>query len=341
MVARDRDADANSGNGLEERIYPTHDASFNVTALLDDEGTVLQRIRYTPHGESEVLNASWTPTSDAYVWLQRFQGGRWETRTGIVYFRYRDYSTNLKTWMQVDPIRYSDSANLYLGFGSNPVNLTDAMGLSPMLPTTGDPVGPPGKRIVADSVIEQDVVEVPADEPTNWWGIGADVAGVFFPVVDVAQAIGSAWEGDWWGAGINAIGVVPVFGDAAKIAAKAARGAKAVKTVRCPPSVAKKIGKEGERAAGISSGPKIGIEIPSTGRYRFPDEINEAKKIIKEVKNRIRVDLSKQLRDYIEYAKANGYRVELYIRPSTKLSGPLRELVDKGIVTIKNIPGAK
>jgi YD repeat-containing protein len=40
MILRDRDADANTGNGLEERIYVLHDANYNVTALVDTSGEV-------------------------------------------------------------------------------------------------------------------------------------------------------------------------------------------------------------------------------------------------------------------------------------------------------------
>jgi hypothetical protein len=63
--------------------------------------------------------------------------------------------------MQVDPIRYSDSANLYLGFGSNPVNLTDAMGLSPKppilpyaSPSTPPPPPPADIAVRASKVIQ-------------------------------------------------------------------------------------------------------------------------------------------------------------------------------------------
>jgi YD repeat-containing protein len=38
MVLRDRDADENSGNGLEERLWVQQDANWNVTALLDGSG---------------------------------------------------------------------------------------------------------------------------------------------------------------------------------------------------------------------------------------------------------------------------------------------------------------
>jgi RHS repeat-associated protein len=97
------------------------------------------RTFYTTHGESEVLNAGWSTTTDAYVWLHRFQGGRLETRTGIVHFRYRDYSTSLKTWMQPEPYgaSYIDGENLYNGFRNNPVRYVDPLGLQTTAPASG------------------------------------------------------------------------------------------------------------------------------------------------------------------------------------------------------------
>jgi hypothetical protein len=46
MMLRDRDADANNannGNGLEERIYVLHDANYDVTAIVDTDGNVIER----------------------------------------------------------------------------------------------------------------------------------------------------------------------------------------------------------------------------------------------------------------------------------------------------------
>ena len=44
MVLRDRDTDANGS--LDERVYVLQDANFNVTALVDDSGTVIERYVY-------------------------------------------------------------------------------------------------------------------------------------------------------------------------------------------------------------------------------------------------------------------------------------------------------
>src|SRR5207302_5137671 len=51
LVERDRDADGNSGNGLEERLYVQQDANWNVTALVDTSGNVKERYIYDPYGQ--------------------------------------------------------------------------------------------------------------------------------------------------------------------------------------------------------------------------------------------------------------------------------------------------
>ena len=51
---------------------------------------------------------------------------------------------------------------------------------------------------------------------------------------------------------------------------------------------------------------------------------------------------TRQLRDYSEYAHANGLRFDLYTRPitqpSSRLTGPLQDAIDKGLVNRLDIP---
>ncbi|HWE94639.1 MAG TPA: RHS repeat-associated core domain-containing protein, partial [Tepidisphaeraceae bacterium] len=70
------------------------------------------------------------PDTDADAWIYGFQGGRFDTGTGLYAFGYRDYSVNLGRWVEPDPTgtMYVDGANLYQGFDSNPTNLVDPAG---------------------------------------------------------------------------------------------------------------------------------------------------------------------------------------------------------------------
>lgn len=42
----------------------------------------------------------------------------------------------------------------------------------------------------------------------------------------------------------------------------------------------------------------------------------------------------RKLRDYAAYAKATGYRFDLYVRHDTVLSAPLQEALDAGVITL-------
>lgn len=62
LVLRDDNSVSGSlgktGSGLGERIFAQHDVNFNVTALTDASGNVLERWVYTPYGMSAVYSAS-------------------------------------------------------------------------------------------------------------------------------------------------------------------------------------------------------------------------------------------------------------------------------------------
>ena len=52
--------DATTGGTVVEHYY-CHDANFNVTAVVNASGTVLERYAYTPYGELTVLDANFAP----------------------------------------------------------------------------------------------------------------------------------------------------------------------------------------------------------------------------------------------------------------------------------------
>src|SRR5262249_16356378 len=109
LIARDRDADGNPANGLEERLYAGQDANFNNTALIDISGNVVERYAYDPFGTFAVLDGSWgaRPGGSLYAWKYQFQGQPWDADTGTYHMRKRDYSPSLGRWLQNDPIGFA------------------------------------------------------------------------------------------------------------------------------------------------------------------------------------------------------------------------------------------
>jgi RHS repeat-associated protein len=95
------------------RIYACHDANFNVTALSNSSGIVVQRFVYEPYGKELVTTAAWITTTDNYDWTARFQGRFFDLATAIYDFRHRCFSPLLGRWLQRDPVGYTDGTNLY------------------------------------------------------------------------------------------------------------------------------------------------------------------------------------------------------------------------------------
>ncbi|RJN03864.1 hypothetical protein DEF97_004920, partial [Xanthomonas vasicola] len=74
------------------------------------------------------------------------------------------------------------------------------------------------------------------------------------------------------------------------------------------------------------------------GRLRIADGLNKDLKTISEVKNTQSLDYTRQLRDYVDYAKLKGFDFHLYVRPGAKLSGPLEAAVKSKEITLRDIP---
>ncbi len=126
-----RNRDTNGDGTLDDRLYVVQDANYNVTALFDNAGNVVERYVYDPFGQVTVLDAGWNVlASSAFGWLHLHQGGRFDATSGLYHFRYRDYSPTLGRWNSLDPIRYeAGDVNLYRALGNDLPNRLDPSGL--------------------------------------------------------------------------------------------------------------------------------------------------------------------------------------------------------------------
>ncbi len=132
LILRDRDTTANGT--LNERLYALHDANFNVTALVNPSGTVLERYTYTAYGTVEVRDAALQPTGNpsAYAWPYTYTTRRLDAETGLMYYRNRMYHPGLGRFVSRDPIGYwAGDVNLYSYCHNWPTGATDAVGLVP------------------------------------------------------------------------------------------------------------------------------------------------------------------------------------------------------------------
>ena len=100
-------------------------------------------------------------------------------------------------------------------------------------------------------------------------------------------------------------------------------------------ALARQLGQAGEDAVGIT-GPKVGIQIPGSGITRFPDQLTST--TLTEVKNVQNLSFTQQLQDYSSYAQQNSLQFNLYVRPTTTLTGPLQNAVNSGQINLFFIP---
>ena len=83
-------------------------------------------------------------------------------------------------------------------------------------------------------------------------------------------------------------------------------------------------------------GAKIAVQVGEN--KRIPDGINEALGTLSEVKNVAYQGLTSQLRDYLQYAQSEALAFDLYLRPTTQVSGPLQSAIDCGLICRIDIP---
>jgi RHS repeat-associated protein len=131
LVLRDRDADGNPANGLEERLYALADANYNITALVNTAGSVVERYAYDSYGQPTVLTPTWgSRASSSYAWVYLHQGGRYDGTAGLYDFRRRNESPTLMRWDSPDPIGLrAKDPDLYRYEGNSPLISLDPDGL--------------------------------------------------------------------------------------------------------------------------------------------------------------------------------------------------------------------
>ena len=151
MVLRDADTDGDGAvtdAGGSRRLYALHDANFDVTAVTDAGGNVVERYAYDPYGERTVLDASWQPTvgnQSGVGFVHGHQGLRLDEAAGLYDNRWRMYDPKLGRFTSQDPMGYIDGMSRYAAYGGSPATAVDPAGLQSMLappPGSLPPVDP-------------------------------------------------------------------------------------------------------------------------------------------------------------------------------------------------------
>lgn len=270
----------------------------------------------------------------------RYRGYVYDQETGFYYLNSRYYDPAVGRFINPDSLLNQESAlgnNMFAYCLNNPMNMTDTEGNLPFLAVTaiiGAVVGAVAGGVVA------------AKSGGNVWagiGIGA-VAGALVGT-GVGMAAGAALAGS-----ITATTGAVMTGGSALLSTVATGGfgagvsyisnnlsrsvnnaTPAVQTAAEKMRAVAAKGKAGEMASGLVKNTQR-IYITAT-KYRIPDGLDAANKILSEVKNYFgTLSYTAQLRDFVSGSQANGYQMHLYT--NAHLTGPLQQAVDSGLIQI-------
>lgn len=131
LAGRYRDTTSNGYSG-DEIQYVLQDANFNVTALSNSSGSVLERYHYSAYGDLTVLNPNFTldTSGSDYASSYTYTGRRFDQETGLYQYRNRYYHAQLGRFTKRDPIGFEGSKwNLYEYVTSRPTIASDPLGL--------------------------------------------------------------------------------------------------------------------------------------------------------------------------------------------------------------------
>ena len=250
-----------------------------------------------PFGE-EVAPLS--PPSDKRL----FTGKERDNETALDYFEARYYRANLGRFSTVDPelnikdaLVYPQRWNRYSYVTNNPLKYTDPDGKNPLLIAGGI-----GAAVYGGWAIYQNV----SSGAPHWYNnVGVEATkGLVVGLTLGLAAPAVAGVGAAEAAGVTATSVESgIFASAAK-------------------------GRVGEVLADIVKNTERIPSATGTAAYRIPDVLDHANKVIGDVKNFSgTLSMSDQLRDFIAYAKDNGYTLILRVSDPSKVSKGLRTAI--------------
>ena len=104
--------------------FPFYDNNGNVTAYVNEQGTVVAEYIYDAFGRTIAQTG---PMADAFP--HRFSTKYFDAETGLYYYGYRFYSPALLRWLNRDPVSETGGMNLYAFCRNNGIAGFDPLGL--------------------------------------------------------------------------------------------------------------------------------------------------------------------------------------------------------------------
>jgi RHS repeat-associated protein len=121
--------------------YPLQDLLYRTTALTDDGGDIVEAYDTDAYGNTLVFDAPGTggdwwaddaQQTDEPTCEFIFTGRRYDSETGLYFYRARYYSPTLGRFISRDPTEFRGGSNLYQLMNGGPLTTVDPDGLAPI-----------------------------------------------------------------------------------------------------------------------------------------------------------------------------------------------------------------
>ena len=284
-----------------EPYYFFKNLQGDIIAITDKDAKVVAKYSYDAWGVCTISQDS-SDCGIAAVNPFRYRGYYYDIEIGLYYLQSRYYNPTVGRFVNSDAMEYiyyegqNIGTNVFAYCENDPVNNMDPNGTFTLFACIiiGVIVG-----AVAGAVASKMIY----GKVNGWWVLGGAVIG------GVLGYFGGAFFG---ASGIKA-GTL-----ASKISMSRVRW----------------VGKIGEKLSRLPKNTKRIESLSKSAKYRIPDYLDKANKIIGDVKNVKKLSYTNQLKDFMLYAEKYGYTYVIKIRKTTQLSSTLKSLVDAGRIVL-------
>jgi len=133
VAVQERDLNADNDFADDDEVVYYHSSTlYSVYALSDASESVIERYRYDAYGACTVLDADGSVDGDGLSDVDNpylFTARRLDAESGLMQYRFRDYSPELGRFPQRDPVGYAEAMCLYEFVNGTPTFAVDPMGL--------------------------------------------------------------------------------------------------------------------------------------------------------------------------------------------------------------------
>lgn len=290
----------------------------DIVAIYNIDGERLVSYKYDAWGNVSVTNRNISGTNAGAQYNPfRYRGYYYDEEVGLYYLNSRYYDPRTGRFLNADDTAYLGadgtplSYNLFAYCMNNPINYFDDNGNWSM---------PNWLKLTIGAAALTGAIALTV-------ATGGGAAAV---AIGVAKIVGSVVLSTAISAGIGYLengeqGAIDgacngfMFGSLSALGGSVLKYAKVHSATN---GTSNSIGQAGEKMSGIVKNKE---SYYVNGRWRIPDGIT--KKYVQEVKNVKRLSYTSQLKDSIQLASDMGKKLQLFVRPNTYLSAPLKQAI--------------